>query len=39
MYKNRLEEFKSRLEKDTSISTETDQSKLIEQLQTKIQFL
>lgn len=39
MYRNRLEELKARIERDTSIPTENDQGKLIEQLQTKIAFL
>lgn len=39
MYRNRLEQLKARIEKDTSIPMENDQSKFIEQLQTKIAFL
>lgn len=39
IYKNRLEQLKIRIEKDTSVPLDNDQGKLIEQLQTKISFL
>lgn len=39
MYKNKLDELKCRIERDTNIPINNDHSKLLEHLQTKIAFL